>query len=180
MKNNVMIDLETLGLKNDAVILSIGAVYFDETGIDLNNTFYREINIQSCIDLGLTIDGDTISWWMQQSEKARKVFDNKKIKTHINQAIDDLVSFLKRYGNQKDLKIWSNGYMDIIWLRSAFQKTIRDLPWSKNERDFRTFRDTQPKLEDHELPKEATKHNALADAIWQAEYTIKIMQKKGE
>lgn len=33
MREHIMVDLETLGLKSDAVILSIGAVKFNEKGL---------------------------------------------------------------------------------------------------------------------------------------------------
>lgn len=67
---DVMIDIETLGTKPGAAILSIGAVMFSATG--LGETFYTPVSLKSCTDIGLTVDPDTVAWWMQQSEEARQ------------------------------------------------------------------------------------------------------------
>ncbi len=57
---HVMIDLETMGNKPGCAILSLGAVDFgqdkDKRWLMGDKTFYRELNLQSCIDAGLHID----------------------------------------------------------------------------------------------------------------------------
>lgn len=72
--NNVMVDIETLDNKPTSAIVSIGAVMFGPNGYDEYNTFYMVVDAQSCIDAGLTLSADTISWWMKQSDQARAVF----------------------------------------------------------------------------------------------------------
>lgn len=65
MITNIMLDLETLGTCPGSVILQIGAVRS-------NNGLERTITIDSCLRAGLTVDGDTIGWWLRQSEAARR------------------------------------------------------------------------------------------------------------
>jgi DNA polymerase III epsilon subunit-like protein len=65
---HLMLDLETLGNKSNSAILSIGAVEFDlETG-ETGREFYQRIDLQSCIDKGLIINGSTFYWWITQNE----------------------------------------------------------------------------------------------------------------
>ena len=64
MKQNLMIDLETLGTKPNSAILSIGAVYFDKDG--LGEEFYANVDLQDSIDSGFDIDASTVYWWLSQ------------------------------------------------------------------------------------------------------------------
>ena len=57
--DHVMIDLETLDTLPHAVILSIGAVKFNEKNID-DGAFYRVITIQSNLDEHRTISPSTL------------------------------------------------------------------------------------------------------------------------
>ena len=67
---HVMLDLETLGTKPGCVIRSIGAVVFTLDGV-LGAQFYANIDKQSCVDAGLTVDPATEAWWAGQSQEAR-------------------------------------------------------------------------------------------------------------
>lgn len=60
--NDVMVDLETLGRRAGCVIVSIGAVKFDpKTGfVDVDNSFYKAITVESAMRYGLTVDPSTL------------------------------------------------------------------------------------------------------------------------
>jgi hypothetical protein len=62
-----MIDLETLATSTDAAILTIGAVKFDPFGKDIQEpqmeSFYVRVDLDSCHDIGLKVNDDTIAWW---------------------------------------------------------------------------------------------------------------------
>lgn len=69
MAFHVMLDFETLSLKPDAVLLSIGACTFDtETG-EVGNEFYLAIDPRT--QHQRHIDADTVLWWLKQDEAAR-------------------------------------------------------------------------------------------------------------
>ena len=68
---NVMVDLETMGTRPGSVIVSIGAIEFDPQSARLGRTFYQTCSIKSAVDVGLAMDPETVTWWLQQSEGAR-------------------------------------------------------------------------------------------------------------
>ena len=73
---NVMIDLETMGVNNNAAIIAIGAVAFDFEG-NLGYHFYQTITLQSSVENGGIMDASTVLWWMRQSDEARKEFERE-------------------------------------------------------------------------------------------------------
>lgn len=81
---HVMVDLETLGTKPGSVILSIGAVTFDLDGSGRDGrTFYQRVNIQSCLDAGMTVDGDTVEWWFHPDrDQARRALLSPRATDH--------------------------------------------------------------------------------------------------
>lgn len=161
---NVMVDLETLDKTATSVIVSVGAVKFDASGIS-ENTFYQVVDIQSCIDLGLTISGDTIAWWMKQSAQARAVFQAKG---------DPLAKVLVEFGEwlPEGAKVWGNGAsFDNAILANAYGVLKVPQPWDFwNDRCFRTVAAFAPAKKVNK----GIAHNALDDARSQAEHLIKI------
>jgi hypothetical protein len=71
MTDRIMLDLETLGREPGAAVLSISAVRFDADHV--GETFARSIDLQSCEAAGLTIDAETLEWWLGQDAAAREV-----------------------------------------------------------------------------------------------------------
>ncbi|MBK0004878.1 3'-5' exonuclease, partial [Erwinia sp. S38] len=45
--NHLMIDLETMGNKPNAAIVSIGAVFFEPDSGEIGNTFYSNVQLES-------------------------------------------------------------------------------------------------------------------------------------
>ncbi len=166
---NVMIDLETLGTSCDSVILSLGAVAFDET---IEDSFYRKINLQSCTDLGLKIDTDTVLWWLGQNELARKeIFEGNKDFPTLSCA---LLQFSAWLVDKENVKIWGNGSnFDNTILANAYRVCGLEIPWKFwNDRCYRTMKN----IRKIELERTEVKHDALEDATYQARHLIKIME----
>jgi DNA polymerase III epsilon subunit-like protein len=69
---NVMVDLETFGNNSHSVIVSIGAVVFDKNGT--YETFYRLIDAESCVRVGLKMDVSTVQWWIMQDARHEMKF----------------------------------------------------------------------------------------------------------
>lgn len=168
--DNVMTDLETLGKGSNAVILSIGAVLFDETG--LGSTFYCNVDGQSCVDIGLKLDVSTIMWWMKQGDDARKALTNAKGK-HIVAALNDFRDFVM-VGAGKDAKLWGNGAtFDNVILSNAYELAKIERPWSyKGDRCYRTMKAEYPQITQDAV---GVAHNALDDAKYQALHMSKIL-----
>lgn len=173
--NNIMLDIETLSTDFDALIISIGAVRFDlSTGIK-GDTFYRKIDKQSCVDVGLKINPETVDWWMNQEEKARQEFLSKSDRISISDALIELSEFIL-----KEDFVWSNGAtFDLVILRSAYKACQIDLPWEfYNEKDVRTLAGLVPEVKENE-PFVGVKHHPVSDCIHQIKYCSKVYQQLG-
>lgn len=170
---NIMIDLETLDTEPTAAILSIGAVYFDETG--LGETFYGNISPESCKLFGLTESKATLAFWERQSEEAKQSL-LKDINT-LPWTLGNFYNFVTT--NKNKTKVWGNGSpFDNVILRNAYKACNITPPWRWwNDRCYRTFNKEIPV--DYESENEL-EHNALADAIYQAKKAVLILKKLKE
>jgi len=162
---DVMIDLETLATSTDATILTIGAVKFDPFGKDIEepamDSFYVKVDVDSCDELGLVSNDDTIAWWAQQSKEAQAEAFEGDDRIHIREAMDRLYKFC--WGAKR---IWSNGAaFDIPICETAYKRLNKAIPWSFWQvRDVRTAFDLG--INPHRPPVLA--HHALQDAWNQA------------
>lgn len=172
------IDLETLGTRYSAAILSIGAVQFDPQTGALGREFYKEVDLASAIKSG-SITASTLEWWVRQSEKAREVFQNKPSKVPLAQALDELTSWLR--SSAMAPKVWGNGAtFDISILEHAYDHGCVGLKeaWHfTNIRDCRTILDVSGLLHPDYPPATGTHHNALDDARWQAQLISRCWRK---
>jgi hypothetical protein len=175
--SDLMIDLETLGTGTDAVVLSIGAVFFDIERNELGPTFIVQPEVESQIKKGRVMDPDTIKWWMSQGEAAKQVFKDQTLPT---QHTLNLLSQFCRLNTEslKELKVWGNGSsFDISILESMYKNFDLKQPWGYNGvMDLRTFRRFVGNMD--RVVKLGTDHNALDDAKSQALYVLKHANKK--
>lgn len=164
--NHMMIDIETMGSRPNAPVLSIGAVMFDPVNGSLGEKFYVAISPADAFRYGVP-DGDTLKWWMEQSEAARKAAVGGQ--ALLADALKGLTAFGK--SNWKDIEVWGNGpSFDMTILEYAYHKALGQLaPWKFwNVRCCRTV----ALLAGKRPPKitGGTYHNALDDAIHQAKW----------
>ncbi len=167
--NRLMIDFETLDVAECPVILSMGAVVFNENGIV--DCLFEKIDQHSCLDLGCTVSIDTLLWWEKQSDTAKKAAFGGT--TNIGYAMGMLVDLYKKY---ECGEIWSKGAIaDIRWANNILDKLGMKKPWKfSREMCFRTYLKYSHKV-DFQPSGEA--HNALDDAVNQANQWIEINQK---
>lgn len=166
MIKKLMLDCETLDVGERPVLLSIGAVVFDDKRI--HQYFHVSINAETAKAHGFTVSQSTLEWWDQQSRFARSAAFNGIY--HIEAALTALVNFYKQYDCQE---IWSKGALaDIRWVNNALDYFEMARPWKYyNEFCFRTLLKSVPKFE---IPFTGVEHNALDDAIHQARQFIYI------
>lgn len=180
--NNLMIDLETMGNKPNAPIVSIGAVFFDPATGELGNSFYSVVTLKSSVGGGAVPDPDTIIWWLKQSEEARKAICDETAAMTINVALNNLNTFIRDNTNPDKVQVWGNGAtFDNVILRSTYDRHFITCPWAfLNDRDVRTIVELgrvigiNPRKD---IPFEGDMHNALADAKHQAKYVSVIWQR---
>lgn len=166
----VMLDLETMSTKSNAAIVSIGAVMFSKDD-GIVDKFYRTVDLRTSKAAGLHIDPETVKWWGQQSEEAQKALTIDNVS--LNQALDD---FTEWYGKEK-IPVWGNGStFDNVILSHAYDSLNLTKPWPWYlDYCYRTMKNIYKKVEADK--REGVHHNALDDAIFQANHLIKIMRQ---
>lgn len=161
--SHVMVDIETLGTKPGSVILSIGACRFDEDGV--GGRFYRAIDVFDSLMHGLKVDEATVGFWRLQSPEARGVL---KPAHYLLDVLADFADFYKaRAIDEPPPCLWAKGPdFDLVMLEAAYAAAGQKKPWS-----YRAARDVRTVLalgRYPSVPVEGTKHNALDDAVNQA------------
>jgi hypothetical protein len=180
---HIMIDLETMGTRPSAAIVSIGAVIFDEH--TLRDQFYATVDLQSAIDSGATVSGDTVKWWLRQSEDARLALADYDSTRPIREVLENFRSFVQRVEGYTAVKehdgltkmgylfsngldgVWGNGAaFDNVVLAESYRRLGMEPPWPFFvDRCYRTMKNLHPTVRpDHT----GTAHNALDDAVAQA------------
>lgn len=140
--SHIMLDLETLGTVSNSIILTIGAIKFDpmtDIGpLEKCNTFYRRITIQSCKDVGLISEEQTIKWWNSQDSSIKFEAMENTDRLPLTQV---LLEFSQWFG--KSVKIWGHGDdFDCVILGNAYKACNLTPPWKFwNTRDTRTLFD---------------------------------------
>lgn len=162
---HLMIDLETLSLKPNCVVTQIGYVLFDEVG--QHGSFHLRPNAAEQIDRGRSVSFDTFSWWLMQSEDARKSMakDGQDLMLDcLNNFIND-IEMCAGWSNVK--QVWSNGLLfDVNIMEDLFFMYGIKTPWHyRAPRDVKTLCYLIPGFE---MTKPTVAHDANSDAFAQA------------
>jgi len=172
--NHMMVDLETLDTKNSAIVLSLGACYFNGESLiqsvetDISKRMYIELDLKDQESAGRTIGIDTLDWWIKQKPGLEQ-FDIKALKKYtLVQTIEALDKFI--LDNKIDC-IWSNGpSFDMVIIESIYNShsTRPFMIKYSNWYDFKTIRGIRKLLNLPEIKFEGQMHNSLNDAMYQA------------
>lgn len=165
---NWVFDLETLGTKLNAITTEISAVGFDFR----TNKPFAEITLHLDIDdqsnlYGRKVSGDTIAFWMAQSNEAReKVMHSSKQYCKDNglprplmvgEALSTLSSFIRKHSKawamtnenaSNEPLVWGNGIsFDLGKVTNLYETADLCLPWQYwAERDARTMCSCAPAI----------------------------------
>lgn len=184
MSDHVSIDIETLGTKPGSVVASVGMVVFDpKAGVQSVEELMKRsckvlIDIRHSIANGMEVSGDTISWWMKQSDAARDATFNPKDKTELK-SVYVATAIIDEFIRKQDKPfVWGNGAnFDITLLESLFDVVQKRYPWAYTRiRCLRTLRAVAP-FSYEDMPKNDLPHDCLADAIYQAQNIQLIAEK---
>lgn len=142
---DIMIDIETVDNVAGSAILAIGAVEFDITTGENIKEFYEVVNLQSCLDNGLTMKMETVKWWLQEDSELFNNLLNDPKQMHISLALQRLRDFINIEDNGSDnVRVWGNSNrFDLGILAKAYEKALHSkFPWVFwLERDVRTLMD---------------------------------------
>jgi len=175
---DLMIDLETLGTKPDAPIISIGAVWFDLEKRQIGDTFYAVLDVAEQIDSKTRFaSASTIKWWLSQADAAKSVFKEgakptKDVLALFREWI--MVHAGSKAKTTKKCLPWGNGStFDITLMETLFDDYEVTCPWMYwNVMDLRTFKRFVGKGK--KVEKLGTDHNALDDAVSQVNYMFEV------
>ena len=173
--NNVMIDIETLALSNDAAVIAVGACAFDAN--DVGGKF--EVLLNPVLSPGRR-DEETLEWWRRQPAEVLERMTGGLATPR--EACEGLAAFVLSQG--PPAKIWANSpSFDCVVLRTLFGVVGASVPWSfRDELDYRTLRAmyrSHPSYDDaaiESIRADRTAHDALSDAVCQAR-TVQLIYR---
>jgi len=193
IQKHFVIDLETLGLRENAVVLSLGAVVFTFKHYWTiehlrQQSFYCKFNVDEQIALKREIDESTLEFWAKQdSETIEMNVKPSNQDVSLKDGLTQFSKFLKQ--SQYDWEtsfLWARGKsFDFPKIESLYNCAEIKLPFnSKKQRDIWTYVDCltgsidgQYKLQNqYEGQCELIKHHALSDCLFDVLVMNEIFQ----
>ena len=185
---DIMVDIETLGIRASAAIIQIGAVAFDRHTGDIDEPFLVSIAQNFYEDEathGFTKDASTMAWWAKQSKGAQQSLTINKVSTPFI-AMDKFGDWLDSTGFEPSFdgdaaRVWANPpAFDLVILRHAHERaygTTAELPWKHTqETDLRTLKYLLPQVKQATADDMLIPHRADHDAIRQAMLVIEYQK----
>lgn len=183
MTKLAMLDLETLGNKHDAVIVSAAIVAFD-TNVPLTVTselefcgstkfYYAIVDITE--QANRRIDASTVKWWMNQSVEAKDIFS----RNDPYRVVDFMLNLISWYKSEKPEGCYAYpSTFDHVILQDLFdQHGVKNPIHYREQLCMRTlvkfFNIECPELPDWLVP-----HNALHDCVRQILWIQEIFRKQ--
>jgi len=159
-----MIDLETLGVEPNSVILTLGAIKFDPySDAEPHGELYLKLDTEEQESLGREIDDNTLAWWSKQSESIRNEALSEGDRVSVKQFLKEINRFCVGLDN-----LWCQGPLfDYAMLQNLYRQAGEPCPWNFWQiRDSRTLFAMMPVDPRKQIQEEL--HNALADSYYQA------------
>jgi len=163
---DIMLDIETLGTSHDAVIVQIGACYFDRTG-NVGGKLSLNVSMRDCLKKGLKVDAGALKFWFGQ--KSISWISHPLL---LGEALQKLRNFTDRKA-----AVWSHSTFDIPILVNAYKVFGQGPPFGyRSTRDIRTLVDLAGV--EYEKNHEALKtHDALRDCVYQVSFCARCFEK---
>lgn len=161
MSRHLMIDMETLAVSPDAVVLSLGAVHFNPYGNGYGEKIYFRIDLDDQDKLGRLVDPNTLDWWSKQDPAIMEEAFSPDDRISLEDAMNQFHKFA--WGCDA---FWSHGAtFDLIIIEHIYRQLGKQLPW--NYWQLRCTRSLFDIGIDPKMPQNS-KHDALQDAIRQS------------
>ncbi|QCQ57683.1 putative exodeoxyribonuclease [Vibrio phage Athena] len=163
---NWVFDLETYATCQNAIVPEISAVAFDILSGEVFHEITLHIDVDSQVALGREVSASTLSFWLMQSEEARRKmlladpdYCRKRgielpmpicgaMSKLYQEIIDVSAKWAEQTGFSKEPLVWGNGItFDLGKTISLFETAQVPLPWQFwAERDARTIMDLAPEI----------------------------------
>jgi hypothetical protein len=187
---HVMIDLETLALTRDPVILQLSAVRFiprpdGAIHADAALNLYPSVDSQR----ERSISGSTLAFWLRADERARLLVASGQ-EDRFKETFADALSQLRTWWGVGPVEaVWSHGAsFDVAILEHAYAVAGIPVPWKYTAvRDTRTLFELAPAVTFADLTAKGAfeqayprvPHDALSDAIHQAFAVQRALRRLG-
>lgn len=171
---HVSFDLETLGNTSFAPIVQIGACKFDDDG-NIDRSFYKAtVDIKDFDNYSaFIVDYSTIKWWLNQAKEAQNSVFNDKNAVPLKVALMEFLGWIGGKNKIKRYQYWSHATFDPPILERTLKVTgLIKIPF----RNFRDIRTLQSLTKSFDIKRTGVHHDALHDAIYQAEYISKQLK----
>lgn len=175
MRIDIMVDIETLGTRQDATIFQVAAVAFDILTGETIETFNQIADIGNASNL--RVDGSTIKWWLNTNKDLlTELLNNGTVST------DELLKHFNKWlvkfkDGAENIYLWGNGILfDNKMIQYQFEQLGLEYPiYYRNDRDVRTIVDlasvklgiSEAELKERYNDESLTKHNAFDDVMYQ-------------
>lgn len=188
-RRDIVVDLETLGTRPGCMVPAAALVEVNIATGEFLRSELVELDLNDQRRYGLEIDPDTMTWWMGQSNDARKLFkrlgEGQGMPLH--QGLLALSNFILGDTAQDpdapvphpDVFLWGNsdrfdnGILGALYYRAGMKE-----PWPFwQDRDLRTLREAATRA-GYSRPRTdpTTAHDAMADAVAQAQDVLNYTQ----
>lgn len=126
-RDDITIDIETLGTGADCVIVSIGAVIFNRSDAPGTTKASFDVKIDVEGQVGRVVDPGTVLWWMSDGmEEARKAAFCKTGRVRLGLALKQLDDFIKLHNPDE---AWAcSPSFDMIILQNAYRQHKVEFP----------------------------------------------------
>ena len=170
---HIIIDIETLGRRNDAAVTQVGIVIADEN-FNVLDSYLIQVTPDAWNTCNRTFTGETLLWWMQQ--KKSPVSNTHTISVcSYKDLVDKLYQIFRRY-NIEDTTVSTKGSMDLFCIKDLCEYLNMETPWKFwQPRDIRTAKEI---IKDWKVCKNNNAHNALDDALTELEELKINLNKK--
>lgn len=166
MATHGMIDLETLGVEPDSVVMTLGAIKFDPfSDTEPHSPLYLRGDVEEQSEqYARSIDDNTLAWWGRQPQ----AIQDEAFGEHNDRVtVQEMLRQLNKWCVGLDY-IWCQGpTFDFVILQSLYKAAQKPAPWNYWQiRDSRTLFAMMPQDPRKAIQEEL--HNALADCYYQA------------
>ncbi|CAM0076463.1 exonuclease [Vibrio phage K391] len=172
-----VVDEESMSTEPNAAILAIGATMIDD--LEAVDRFYVNVDLQSCLAVGLHESESTRNWWSKQSAEAFNATQTNCVP--IQTALQMWSDWINSHGG-KSVRLMGNGpCADNMWLNSAYKACDMKNPvpfW--NDICHRTLNWIGGKwlgVTKEDVSFKGVKHHAGDDAEHEAQHAIMVMRQ---
>ena len=170
----IIIDIETLGRRNDAAITQVGIVIADET-FSVLDKYLIQVSPEAWNTCNRTFTGETLLWWMEQKNSPISNIGTSSAYNSYYAAMSVLNGIFRRY-NTDDTIVWTKGTMDLFCIKDLYECLYMSTPWKFwQPRDIRTAKEI---IKDWKVCENNNAHNALNDALTELEELKINLSKK--